>query len=104
MKAQSLGEYMLVISIVLAAMMAMFPMVKRGTQSLIKTGADQIGSQKNAEQDFSADSGYTDSVNSVTHAVAQSTRAETPGSIVLGSDDRTETLTNSLTNMGFTRE
>ena len=105
MKAQSLGEYVLVISIVSMVVMVMFPLAKRGTQSLIKVSADQIGLQKNSEQDFSNDiGGYTEYVNSSTQTQSEISRQDRPGVIETDSSINSITDTTSLTNMGFTKE
>ncbi|MBF0122640.1 MAG: hypothetical protein HQL21_04420 [Candidatus Omnitrophica bacterium] len=40
--AQSLIEYVTLISIVTMALTVLFPFVKRGIQSVVKTGADQV--------------------------------------------------------------
>ena len=104
MKGQNVGEYVLVVSIVIAFVMVMFPMVKRGTQSIIKVTADQIGNQKNAEQDFSAATGYTVNVSSAAHSYGQSTRMELPGAIETGVADTTDSTSESVTNEGFSTE
>ena len=101
-KAQSIGEYVLVVMIVVTAAMAMFPMVKRGTQSLLKVGADQIGSQGGAEQNFSAESGYTENLTTNTQGSSQSDVTELGGTFDTRSFDESNTITNTLTNMGFT--
>ncbi len=55
-QAQSLQEYVMVVMVMVMAVMALMPMLRRGAQSMIKSGADVIGEQKSAEQDF--DSSY----------------------------------------------
>ncbi|MBF0386477.1 MAG: hypothetical protein HQL20_01315 [Candidatus Omnitrophica bacterium] len=107
-KAQSLGEYVVMATIVVAAVAMMFPMVKRGTQSLIKAGADQIGVQRNSEQDFNADSGYTEYFYSNTRANSQKdtfmAMNKTMWARNVRTVEETVSLTNSLTNMGFTKD
>ena len=51
-KGQSILEYTIVLGVIVIVMSAMGPMIKRGTQSLIKVVADQVGAQQNAEQKF----------------------------------------------------
>ena len=58
-RAQSIGEYVVLLTIVVSVAAMMFPMVKRGTQSLIRAGADQIAGQQNSEQEFNGEGGYT---------------------------------------------
>ena len=103
-RAQSLGEYVILVSIVAAAAAAMFPLVKRGTQSLIKAGADQIGEQKTAEQDFNGASGFTDSMNAQSQTKSFSDVSETAGTRDIQTYDESVMATNTLTNMGFTKE
>jgi len=116
-KAQSIGEYVILIGIVVAFAATMFPMVKRGTQSLIKAGADQLGSQKNSDQDFSGMSeysasakelinkasskGYLDSYNTVSRSVSETEKREWPGVMQKTTYDRSDIQFNSLSPMGF---
>ncbi len=53
-QAQSLIEYTMVISVVILAITMLLPMLRRGSQSLMKAGADQIADQITGEQDFSS--------------------------------------------------
>ena len=47
---QTIIEYTLVLGIVLTVMIVMQPMIKRAGQGMIKTVADQIGNQEEADQ------------------------------------------------------
>lgn len=51
-KAQVIMEYLTLIGILTAAIVCMLPSIKRGTQSLMKSAADQIGNQSGAEQEI----------------------------------------------------
>ena len=51
---QSIMEYILLIGIVTVALTFMGPLFKRGLQSVVKVTADQIGDQRNADQDIVA--------------------------------------------------
>ena len=53
MKGQTVVEYVIIIGIIVTAMYVMAPAFKRGVQTLVKGTADQLSSQKLAEQDFS---------------------------------------------------
>lgn len=53
-RAQAFLEYVMVITIIVMAVMTLMPMLRRGSQSLVKVAADQIGDQVNSEQDFNA--------------------------------------------------
>ena len=47
---QTIVEYSLLIGIVIALLLVVTPMIKRGSQGMIKTVADEVGYQNNAEQ------------------------------------------------------
>ncbi len=103
-KAQTLGEYVIMLSIVVAASAAMFPMIKRGTQSLIKTGADQIGDQSRSEQDFDSDDGYLIEANTFSSTDSTTKTFDRPG--VIGKTD-TQVLdshTRMESDLGFTED
>ena len=48
---QSLIEYSLLIGVVVVVFFTMGPFIRRGIQGVIKTMADQIGEQRNGDQD-----------------------------------------------------
>ena len=81
-KAQTFLEYtmlLVIVSLVLATMQTMF---KRAIQGTIKTVADQIGRQENAEQDFSNDGGgFTNAQISFTDSTSEKTQQEFYGNI-----------------------
>jgi hypothetical protein len=103
-KAQSLGEYVLMISIILAFVAAMFPLVKRGTQSLIKAGADQIGDQRNSDQDFNSDSGYTVGSNTIARSDSSVEQREWSGGMGTSTNELSDVQANTYSNLGFTEE
>lgn len=81
-KAQSLMEYVMVIMVIVMAVMALMPMLRRGAQSMIKAGADEIGDQKSAEQDFSG--GYlkrSDTGSKVSGVTRTYTKDGSPGQL-----------------------
>lgn len=49
-KGQTLVEYSLLIGIVIAFLLTMTPMVKRSAQGMVRVIADEVGYQRNAEQ------------------------------------------------------
>lgn len=103
-KAQSLGEYVMLVTVVLAFAAVMFPMVKRSTQAFIKVGADQIGSQQNAEQDFNAQEGYTVSYNTTSSGDSLINKTEWAGTMQTVMQEQTETTSGTYTNLGFSEE
>ncbi|MEI8012180.1 MAG: hypothetical protein WCI27_06840 [Candidatus Omnitrophota bacterium] len=100
-RAQTLIEYVVLISVIVAGLVYMLPRVKRNTQSMIKLAADQIGNQSGAEQDMSADAARLQSSNTLVRTQGDNWRND-----ALGWSNRTilevsDSTTNSLTNMGF---
>jgi hypothetical protein len=49
-KAQSISEYVVFIGIVTIALLGMQVYMKRGIQAVIKTSADEVGNQQDAEE------------------------------------------------------
>jgi hypothetical protein len=100
-RAQSISEYVILITIVVATVLSMFTNVKRGTQGLVRAAADQIGSQTKAEQDFNGLGGYISGANTVTSSYANTEVREWPGAFQKVFVERTDTETNTASNLGF---
>jgi uncharacterized protein (UPF0333 family) len=100
-KGQSILEYSIVLGVVVMAMIAMGPMIKRGTQSLIKVVADQVGIQQNAEQTFD-ERGHLEGSNMFSRGSMDKQTFDTAGTISYVFDDMTTTQTISAINLGFT--
>ena len=96
-------EYTIIIGIVTLVLFAMNTMVKRSLQGMIKTVADQIGSQENSEQRFD-ESGHLESAITSTRATFNKTIDELVGDIIYIYDDVTLTNGQTVLNMGFTTE
>jgi Tfp pilus assembly protein PilV len=94
-------EYVILFSIIVAAMAVMYPRVKRTTQSLVKTAADQISDQAGAEQDFSDDAAYISNSISKTSVSKDNLQRDTQGVIQKDVNESTTTTTETLTNTGF---
>jgi hypothetical protein len=103
MKGQTLSEYVIILGIVVAALYAMGPSLKRGVQSVVKTTADQMASQKGAEQDFSTEGSHLS--DSVTNSKINNQRTvkEYLHTTNIELDETTETKTDSTSNMGFSK-
>jgi uncharacterized protein (UPF0333 family) len=104
-RAQSIMEYVMLISIITAAIVYMLPRVKRTTQSMIKSAADQIGDQKGADQTFdNIQKGYL--VNSTTAGgtTINNLRTDVSGTIDQTYNEMTTTATTSFTNAGWSKE
>jgi hypothetical protein len=97
--AQTVLEYVLMISAVTASMIAMSTMVKRNAQGMVKMVADQVGVQQDAEQ-IDVESGYLDSMT-IRKNIRDARRVQDRlGTVTYTHDGRTETQTTVLTNMG----
>jgi hypothetical protein len=103
-RAQTISEYVILITVVVAFLMSMFTYVKRGTQGLIKATADQIGSQLNAEQDFSSKGGYMNSSDTFINAHFNYEDRTWPGTYQKVFSDGTDTQTDTKSNLGFTEK
>ena len=102
--AQGVLEYIMLIGIIVVALIAMTQAIKRGAQSIIKEGADQLAAQQNADQSFSNKTGYLDSQNTASADDRQKQIIERVGIINYVQDDASLGFMNSSTNMGFTQE
>ncbi|MFH0753755.1 MAG: hypothetical protein V2A70_04250 [Candidatus Omnitrophota bacterium] len=91
--AQSLIEYVLLLTIVVMAIVVMFPRVRRTSQSLIKSAADQIGDQKGGEQDFSEEAGYVKASTSKMQSAVQNQHTDDNGSIQKTFNEHTSSST-----------
>ena len=101
-RAQSITEYILLVGIITLALFTMMQTVKRGTQSMIKTAADQIGVQSNSDQSFSREQGYLNFQNTVTSSDRQKQVIDHVGVMNYILNESETTLMHSQTNMGFT--
>lgn len=98
--AQTIVEYSIMIGLVVLIMFAMNPMIKRVTQTMIRTVSDQIGSQQNAEQLFNA-GGFTMGTNIATSAIQDKTIREFLGTTNYIYSDAVFTGQSVLSNLGF---
>ena len=96
---------MLLISIITAAIVVMLPRVKRTTQSMLKSAADQIGDQKGADQTFNdVERAYLVNSRTATSSVVDDGRTDVSGVINQTFNETTTTSTASFTNAGWSRE
>ncbi len=112
-RGQSILEYTIIVGIVTVVLYYMGTGIKRGVQSLVKVTADQVGNQQNADQDFNdTQQGYMQGSNSMTQESKTKQAAESgyipaSGNAVYVSNitvnESTDTLTNTITNGGFTQ-
>lgn len=98
---QSIVEYSLLIGIVIAVGVVLSPMVKRGTQGMVKIVADEIGNQSQAEHQ--GDGGLISSQTRVDLDQAQikdEWRSGTVHSVSTNYDEQTTTETISHSDLG----
>ncbi|HBO98056.1 MAG TPA: hypothetical protein DE315_02890 [Candidatus Omnitrophica bacterium] len=102
-KGQSILEYTILLGVIVLVMFAMGPMLKRGTQSLIKIVADQVGVQQNAEQKFD-ETGHMEASYTATRGSTDKRTQDVAGAITYSFDDVSVTTSNTLINLGYTEE
>lgn len=102
-KGQTILEYTIVLGVIVIIMSAMGPMLKRGTQSLIKVVADQVGVQQNAEQKFD-ERGHLDASYASTRGSMDKQTLDSIGVTTYIFNDLTTTQSNALMNLGYTEE
>lgn len=101
---QSVLEYVLLVGIITVVLSAMFQLIKRGSQSLVKVAADELSVQKNSDQTFSNQQGYLDHSDSQSQSQNYKQVIDRLGVINYIVDDKADAVTNSQTNLGFTEE
>ena len=112
---QTLIEYATVVALVAAVLIAMTPLVRRGTQGMIRTVADQIGEQNESDQivgpqnasnpTFNNGPGYLVSSYSATRVDINKQKREFVGLFnYITPGDTVSTTSNAFLNLGFTQE
>ncbi len=99
--AQTIVEYTLLFGVLVGLLVAMTPMIRRASQGMIKIVADQVGSQKNAEQAFD-ERGELTQQRSLTTTRRETAVHENFGNIIYQyRSDSTQVQTATLSNMGW---
>lgn len=126
LRGQTVLEFMIFISIVTVALFYMGPAIKRGLQSLIKVSADQIGNQELADQDVDKPLGSITIPRDANELNSEETHEAYSGYLVESHteqesrverkvnafeyatntefNDRTTMTSNSVTDLGFTKQ
>lgn len=99
---QVFSEYALVLGLVVMVIVAMTPLLKRGLQGLIKTVADEVGIQADAEQKFD-ESGHLERAYSSTRSSTDKTLTESAGVLRYTYDDTVRINGLTVSNLGFTK-
>ncbi|MBU0468630.1 MAG: hypothetical protein KKF78_06550 [Candidatus Omnitrophica bacterium] len=100
-KAQSILEYSLIVGMVTVIFFNMGTFLKRGTQGMIKTVADQIGTQRNADQIFDIEEGFMVNAFVDVDAATETTRGESAGVVTHYYNDRMHSESTTETGLGF---
>lgn len=100
-KAQSILEYSLIVGIVTIIFFNMGTFLKRGTQGMIKTVADQIGDQRNADQRFVLEDGFLRNSFVETDAAIEKSLGDDTGVVTTYYNDRTHSQTQTESGLGF---
>ena len=100
-KGQSIVEYIIIIGIAIVARYTMGPAFRRGVQSVVKATADQLATQKNAEQDFSIDTSHLQVSQTKTSTSVDRNTQELNYTTRTASAETTATTSNAVTNTGF---
>ena len=96
---QTILEYLFLMGIVIFVFIAMNPMIRRSFQSLIKTTADEIGEQKNGDQNFNSGGVLMESI-SQSKMERRNIFRERDQVITRWTNETSKTKTNSLTDLG----
>jgi len=111
-RGQSVVEYTIIVGIITVVLYYMGTGIKRGVQTLVKVTADQVGNQQNADQDFNdTQEGYLVCSTTDTQGYTHKQTTELGYIPVSGVpnytstvayNDYSDTITNTITNGGFT--
>ena len=100
-KGQTILEYLSLVGLIVLVMVTMSTSVRRGIQGMVRTVADQLGSQKKSEQAFD-ETGHLVSSVSISGATMGKQTVERTGTINYIFNDRTDSQTDTFLNLGFT--
>jgi len=103
-RAQSLLEYVTLVGVVIAILIAMTTHVKRGIQMMVKIVADQIGCQQLADQKKDSVGGYLKNAITIGQSRLDTEIRETPGLVNYIFRDYTKTDSLTIMNGGFTKK
>lgn len=99
-RAQTIMEYMALLTVVIIVLITMSTYIRRGFQGFIRLAADQVGNQQNAEQKFDEDGHLRNSIT-LTQVIFNKERRERLGIVNYVYDDWTRTDSFSYLNAGF---
>lgn len=100
--AQTILEYTMVISLVVAVLVTMGTMFRRGLSGTVKTVVDQIGVQEKGEQVFD-DSGHLIGTNTMSNSFSHDRTRELLGEIEYFYNAQTNSESKTSVNLGIER-
>jgi len=101
---QSVLEYLLLVGIIVVVLFSMMQQIKRGSQSLLKVAADELGNQQNSDQTFDNKQGYLEYSNMIGTFESQKQMTDRVGVINYILEDKQSVILDEKTNLGFTEE
>lgn len=102
-QAQSIVEYTLMVGILVGLLVAMMPLMRRAINGMVKTMADQIGNQQNADQ-VGGLTGHLDDSHSMVWFDQEKHEREYLGTINYEyTRETTQTESAVVSNLGFSR-
>ena len=102
-RAQTFVEYIVLIGVVTSLVVAMSPMVRRGAQSMVKLVADQVGVQREGDQQ-GGERGYLVNVYTVSEDVHQMIRQDYLGNTTYYPSTFSHRVTDQVSNLGLTEQ
>ena len=102
-KGQTIVEYVVIIGVVITALYAMGPALKRSMQTVVKASADQLGVQNAADQDFSPDGSHLGAARTGFRVSSNRSVAETGGVTTTTALETTVVNSMSSTTLGFSQ-
>jgi hypothetical protein len=90
--AQAISEYLVLITVIAAALGMMQLYFRRSIQAVVKIAADEVGSQKQGAADYDYDFEWKERQNSLVNTTSSSTDTETKlseASVIYGKNETT---------------
>ncbi len=103
-KGQSLAEYAIVASLIAVILATMGPAFSRSVQQVLKSVADVLGYQKDAEQAAEPEKGYLNRVVATVNRISNPIVDEGQGVYTKIESEVTNSTSTSLTNLGPTEQ
>jgi hypothetical protein len=99
--AQTFLEYAMLVSVVVAVLISLTPLLRRGVQGMIRVVSDQVGNQSGAEQPGGLDGHLVEQIIDVDQASVRRRREDFGETRVDYDGTVSQTVTTTTTNLGF---